>query len=377
MKKRAELIQEIKAQRKTVMDLLTNGNVDEAKKANDKLTEMETELDKLPVQAERKVEMNEKEKMQQLKKAVNSFVRHGFAGMSDEEKRIVKPANATDSPGQVESTTVGTKGAALVPVSTADFVMTMDAGVYRLRDKCFNYFANTKSGKIPIVGNPTDTLTEFDELPAGGLSKSDITINSVNFDCRNIGTIVPVSNQLLADELASVYDVIMDNFAKKARNKENAMILAAIDGNGAGVAVHTWQEIADAVNATDPVDSNSKIIITNTDGGSFLADQVDNDHYVLIQPNAMSPKKYFRGYEVIQLPLSILPNTTDSEVPFYVGSLYDAICFVERQGLLISMNPYGAGFEQDATEVKVTARYDCKTKFAGAMKKLLYTAPEE
>lgn len=378
MKKKAELLKSINAQRKVVLDLLQKGSVNEAKTASDALEKMQNEYDALPeekIVTERMSKpMDKKEKMVQIKKAVNAFLHKGWNGLSDEQKSLIKPTNASDSPGQIE--TGATRGAALVPVETADFVMEMPTGVYRLRDRVFNYFPRTKSGKIPMVANPSDTLTDFDEFPSGGINRTQVTINQVDFSLHDCGDIIPVSNDLLKDEVASVFDIIVSTFMKKLRNKENAMILAAIDGLGAGTAVHTWQEIADAVNNTDPVDGTDKVIITNTDGGSFLANQVDNDHYVLIQPNAMSPKKYFRGYEVIQMPLSVLPNTTDSEVPFYVGSLYDAIAFFEHAdgGMEISYNPYSdSAFAKNATDVRVVARLDCQAKFAGAIKKLLYT----
>ena len=382
MKKKAELLKAINAKRQVVMNFLKDGKLEEAQKESAELEKMTKEFDEMPDEkAGGKVVnvMNEKERLFNVKKAVDAFLHKGWNAISDEQKQFIKPVNATDTPGQVENTTIASKGAALVPVSTADFVLTMDAGVYRLRDKVFNYFANTKSGKIPIVANPTDTLTNFDEYPSGGIHKTDVTINSVDFNVADVGDLVPVSNDLVADEVASVYDVIMNVFLKKLRNTENKMILSAIDGAVVASAVHTWQEIATAVNEADPVDGTDKVIITNTDGGSFLANQVDNDHYVLIQPNMASPKKYFRGYEVIQMPLSILPNDAlnDNAIPFYVGSLYNAIVFVERQGLLVTYNPYGEGFAKNATDVRITARLDCKPAFTGAIKKLLYTPAED
>lgn len=375
MKRRAELLSSINEKRKQVIDLLQAGDVDNAKVANDELDKLNKEYNELPIEVERKFKpMDKMEKMNQVRKAVDTYLRRGWNGMSDEDRQVVKPMNTVSTPGQVEDGTIASKGAALVPVETADFVSTMDAGVYRLRDLVQNYFTNTKSGKIPMVANPTDTLTNFDELPSGGMHKTDVTVSAINFDVDNYGDLIPVSNQLLEDSTSSVFDLISSVFVKKNRNTENALIIAAIQSLGAATAVHTWQAIADAVNETDPIDGTDKVILTNTDGGAFLADQVDNDHYVLIQPNALSPVKYFRGYRVIQLPKSQLPNAvSDGAIPFIVGSLYDAVCFVERRGLVITTNPYGDSFAQDGTDVRVTARYDCQPKFSGAVKLLAYT----
>ena len=86
-----------------------------------------------------------------------------------------------------------------------------------------------------------------------------------------------------------------------------------------------------------------------------------------------NPRRIFRGYEVIQLPNAILA-TTDSAIPFYVGSLRDAVYFIERQGLEIEYNPYSdSAFGRNAVDIKLTCRLDCKSKFTEAVKKLTYT----
>ena len=187
MKKKAELLQSINSQRKIVLDLLQKGDVDEAKKASDKLESMQNEFDALPndvVTGRMEKSMDKKEKLSQVKKAVNSFLHKGWAGMSDEDKQFIKSVNATDTPGQVE---LANRGAALVPVETADFVLEIPTGVYRLRDRVFNYFPRTKSGKIPMVANPSDTLTDFDEFPVGGINRTQVTINQVEFNLHDCG----------------------------------------------------------------------------------------------------------------------------------------------------------------------------------------------
>lgn len=380
MKKKAELLKAFNLQRKVVLDLLQKGSVDEAKKASDELEKIQNELDALPndVVTERMVKpMNKQEKLAQVRSAVDSFLHRGWKGVTDEMKSYIKPLNAVSTPGNVEDTTIATKGAALVPVETADFVLTMDPGVYRLRDLVQNYFTNTKSGKIPMVANPSDTLTNFDELQVGGMHKTDVAIGAVNFDVDNYGDLIPVSNQLIEDSVASVYDVIAGVFAKKNRNTENKLIIDAIKSLGTATAIHTAAELVTAINEAEPIDSPAKVILTNTDGGAFLQNQINDDHYVLVTDKT-SPRKYYRGYEVIQLPKSQLPNdVTDNSIPFIVGDLYNAVCFVERRGLVISANPFGDSFAQDGVDIRITARYDCQPKYAGAVKLLAYSPAEE
>ena len=373
MKQKAEMLQKIDALRKTVLDLMKDGKVEEAQKANDELSVLMDEAEKLPALEPKGVKkpMDKKEMLSNVKKAVNAYLHKGWKGLTDEEKSVLKPQNATDAPGQVE--TVGNRGGVLVPVETADFVARMDTGVYRLRTRVSEYFARTLSGHIPLMANPTSGLVaQFDEFPASGISKGQVTFGSVDYTVKDYGLIIPISNDLMADAVADVYGIISEQFARAQVITENNMILAAIDSNGAGETVTDWKGILKALNETNPVGSPEKIIVTNSDGYNYLDTLVDDQgRPILTQALVDDPRRIFRGYEVIQLPNAILATDESDGIPFYVGNFRDAVYFVERQGLEFFYNPYSdSAFSKNATDVRVTCRLDCKTKFASAVKKL-------
>lgn len=383
MKKKAEMLQKINALRKTVLDLLQAGKTDEAKTQSDELTKLMAEYEKMP---EDKTSggmkaMDKKERLNQIRKAVNAYLHRGWNAMEDSLKQVLKPINATEGTGQVE--TVTNRGGVLVPVETAAFVARMDTGVYRLRDRVDEYFTQTKSGKIPLLANPTAGLVaQFDEMPTSGIAKGQITFGSVDFNVADYGLIVPVSNDLISDATVDVFGVIADQFARAQVITEDTMILSAIDGMIASVeAVTDWKGIAKALNGTAPVGSPDKVIVTNTDGYNYLDTLVDdNGRPILTQALVDNPRRIFRGYEVIQLPNDILPTATPEAghdygaIPFYVGQLRDAVMFIERRGLEIAYNPYSdSAFGKNSVDVRVTCRLDCKGKFDTAIKKLTYT----
>jgi len=374
MKKRAELMQAIDAGRKNVLALLQAGNIDEAKKASDELDKNIKELESMPVEVPGKVE-NKVDKKKAITKAVNSYLHRGWQGMSDEDKALLKPMNATDGTGQVE--VVANRGGVFVPVEVADFAAMMDTGVYRLRTRVSEYFAKSLSGKIPLANNPTAGLVEmFDELPASGIARKDIKFGSVDWTVNPYGVIVPVSNELLADASADVMSIISEIFFRAQVITENNMILAALDTAGQATAVTGWADIAKAINGIAPVGGGDKVIITNTDGWNYLDTAVDEQgHPILTMALVDDPKRRFRGYEVIQLPNAVL--ATDAQtgaIPFYAVSPKDAAYFVERKGLEISYNPYSdSAYSKDAVDVRVTCRMCAKLKFADAVKKLTYT----
>ena len=314
----------------------------------------------------------------QVKKAVNAYLHKGWKGMDDAEKAILKPINATDTPGQVES--VANRGGVFIGEEISSFVGRMDDGVYRLRTRVDEYPASTLSGKIPLANNPTAGLVAlFDEFPAGGIQKGQITFGAVEWTVRDYGLIVPVSNDLMADASADVLGVIAEQFNRAQVITENGLIIDAIEaGITAGTVTESaatdWKDILKALNATAPVGGTDKVIVTNTDGYNYLDTlEDDNGHPILTQALVDNPRRMFRGYEVIQLPNATLATDATDGIPFYVGSLRDAVYLIVRKGLEIAYNPYSdSAYTKNATDVRVTCRLDCKLKFADAVRKVNY-----
>lgn len=393
MKKKAELNKEIATLRSKALNLLTQGDVTAAKEASDQLEAKLAELESLndetennntfkPINGGTATMTKDKDFIKKVHGAVNQFLRKGWQGMDAEAKTLIKPVDASDTPGQIEG--VDSRGGVLVPVETADFVVRESGGVYRLRDRVQNFFPRSKSGKIPMLANPTAGLVaQFDEFPASGINRGQITFGSINYSVKDYGLIIPVSNDLLRDANVDVFAEIMEQFARAQRNTENEFIVAAVNAltSGHEVAITGWQGICKALNSTTPIGSPDKVIITNSDGVNWL-DTLTNDNGTPILTQALvdNPRMTFRGYEVIQLSDATLPTATPEQghdygaIPFIVGQLYDAAVFVERQNIEIMYNPYAdSAFAKNATDVRVTCRLDCQAKFGTAVQKLTYT----
>lgn len=397
MKKKAELAKKIGNLRVEVLNLMNSKDYEAAAAKN---TELQNALNEYEAIADDNVgngnlkplndnlggiamfKKKSKEDLMKINAAVNQYLRRGYASLNDEAKAMIKPIDATDSPGQVE--TVDNRGGVLVPVETADYVVRESGGVYRLRDRVAEHFPSSKAGKIPMLSNPeAGLIAQFDEFPASGITKGDIKFGSINYSVKDYGLIVPVSNDLLRDANVDVFAEIMEQFNRAQRNTENAFILAAIDTLTAGeeVVMTDWKDLNKALISTTPIGSPDKVIVTNSDGVAYLDTLTDSQgRPLLTQALVDDPKMRYRGYEVIQLSDASLPTGTPEEghdygaVPFIVGNLYDAAMFVERQGLEIMYNPYAdSAFQKNATDVRITCRLDCQGKFASAVKKLLWT----
>lgn len=390
MKKRNEILRALNQKRKALMDMLTANNLEEAKKLGEEVETLTRQLDEAeeekPTASLKPINggiaMDKKEKLSAIRRAVNNFIHKGWKALDEADRTMIRPVNATDTPGQVES--VEARGGVLVPVEVADFVDRIDTGVYRLRTRVANYPANTKSGVIPKIANPTAGLVQFfDEFPSGGIARGQVEFGSVKYNVGDYGLIVPVSNDLMADANADVYGVIAEQFARAQVITENAMILAAMDAATAGeeVEMTSWKDLNTALNGVAPVGGVDKVIITNVTGYSYLDNLTDTvGHPILVQDLVTNPRKRYRGYEVIELPNEVLADiagASDSDpasTPFYVCSPRDAVYFIERKGMEISYNPYSdSAYGKNAVDIRVLCRLDCKVRWAEAVKKLLFT----
>jgi len=372
MKKRAELLQKINASRKIVLDFLQAGKVDEAKAESENLEKLMKEFDELPEEG-RKVVNNMQSKQERkvaLNRAVATMLRKGYSALSEDDKRLVKPLNTIDSPGNVESDTQA-RGGVLVPVQTADIIKEMSMGAYRLKDKCDYFPTNTRSGVVPAGVNPEGGLIEFDELPVGGVPAGEATFKPIQYTVKNRGELIKVSNEMLADASADVLGYIFRYFGKKQIVGENLKILAALDSLGTAETVTDWKGILKALNVSVPIGAvDSSVIITNQTGWNYLDSLTSEDGKPLLTLSLIDGAKWvFRGYEVIVIANKYLPDDETAGTPFYCGSLFDAILFVEREGLELAVSDQFS-FGQYATAVRCVTRFDVEPKFADAMKKV-------
>ena len=393
-KKRAEILKAINAKRIEILDLLDKNNLIAAKEASVELQKLQADYD---AECEDKPANNFKpinnmnfnggiatmNKRKALNAAVRVMLLRGYNALNDEQKQLLMPVDAIDDPGQVEG--VANRGGVLVPVETANVIKEMSTGTVRLRERCDSYQTGTKSGTIPAGENPEDGLTDFDELPAGGMPTGDEKFSPINFNVHDYGRVTKVSKQLLSDANSDLMGFLTRAFAKRQVNTENARVIATLEAacGATATAVTGWKGIIGAINKSIPLGVvGSAVILTNQDGWDYLDTLTDEQGRPLLTLDLKDHARYtFRGYEVIVVESKFLPTDEDDAttshtgtgIPFFVGSLWDAVIFVEREGLEIAMSEHAA-FNQNAIAVRVVTRFDVETKFASAMKKVTYKA---
>jgi HK97 family phage major capsid protein len=273
--------------------------------------------------------------------------------------------NTAGTPGQVEATPA--KGGYLVPEEQISQLMEFRRAYTQLKNYCSVRTANSNSGKFPTIGAETGTLTNFDEL--NSLNKRDINFGQLAYTIDSYGDIIPVSRELLQDADINLMNVIGQRFARMAVNTENAQIVTQL-GTLTATSVSTYKNLMKALNVDlDPAFYANAKIFTNQDGFQWMSELEDGQHRPLLVPDVAAPDSYrFRGKEVVVLSNNTLAtDTTNSTIPFYIGSMADYIAFFQRKGVEVAVSDE-AGFTQNATLVRAIERFGVTAVDSAAMK---------
>lgn len=279
-------------------------------------------------------------------------------GLTDAEQEF---ANAVGTPGQVE-TTLG-KGGYLVPEEQMNTLLEFRRDLVQLKPYCGYHAAKSDAGKQPTIGSETGKLTKFDEL--SDIAQSDLDFAQLAYTMASYGDIIPVSNELLADNDIDLIGLIGRRFSIKAVNSENAEILAILN-TLTPVAITSYKGIIKAlIKSLDPSISMGAKIFTNQTGLDYLAELDDTNNRPLIVPDITQPEiMRFRGHEIVEVPDSLL--SVDGKAPFFVGSMTDFVAFFERQGVEVAVSDQ-AGFKQYATLIRAVERFQPVKADAEAM----------
>lgn len=362
MKKSVELMKDVEALKKKVEDLQSQEQMDEAAKAAKDLKDAMRDL-KIAQALEAVEAQNfaddlapiEAPKAKADKKIVNrAFNKLVFGrSMSDDEKQALQSRGIIDAagtPGQVGATPG--KGGYLVPVEQIAELLEFRRQYTSLKDQCSVQAVSTTSGNMPTIGQETGKLVAFEEL--NEINQEDLDFGQLKFSITDYGDIIPVSNTILADADIDLMSLIGRRFALKSVNAENEKILAALPTKA--TVITDWKGITKALNVTlDPAISASAKILTNQDGIEWLDELVDSNGRPMLTQSLADPTKYlFRGREIIVVSNALLAPA--KAIPFYVGSISDAVAFFERQGVEIAVSQ-DAGFSKNATYIRAVERF--------------------
>ncbi len=264
--------------------------------------------------------------------------------LTDEEKHAYfNVSGSPGQPGQIES--INTKGGYLLPQEQMAQLQEFRKDFVALKDYVNVVSTNYTSGRWATYTQQDLEFQSFAEMT--DIPESDVTFAEATYTISDMGLILPISNQLIADADIDIISFMGRQLAEGAVKTENKAILTPLEklitGDTAtsipeATTITSYKSLNTALWKTlDGVYYNSAKIFTNQDGFLWLANLDDAQNKPLFVPDVTEPNKYrYRGKEIVVLPNTTLPNKTISSksyAPFFVGDMRSYLTFFERQGM--------------------------------------------
>ncbi len=270
--------------------------------------------------------------------------------------------------------TPGEDGGFLVPEAVDHSIHELMRTLNPLRDFFANEHVTAPTGWRVTDNAPTQGFTAVNELAT--VPRDDQpSFAKVAYSLTKYGLILPISNELAADEVANLLAYISRWAAKKEVITENTLLLAALASLDAGAVPITAGEenkgLKKILNVSlDPAISARAVILTNQDGFNVLDCLEDENGRALMQPDPTQPtRKLFAGHRVAVMSNASLPSAA-SAAPVYLGDGEQFATLFERAAMeVVSTRIGGNAFNNDSTEIRFIKRMGVSKFDTAAMKK--------
>lgn len=291
--------------------------------------------------------------------------------MTDEERAYAMTLRDTiGTPGQAEGTPE--KGGYLVPAEQMNKILEWRRTRISLKNDCDVIPVTAATGYVPSADTETGKLTNFDEI--SDIAQADENFARIAWKLSSYGTIVPISNELLADNNVDLVSFISRRMAFMGVNSENDAIFKIMAATTLSQTGTDYKAILKALNTKldAAIAQNSKIYVDSI-GFDYLDEAEDKNGRPLLTPSYADPSaKVLRGHPVVVLPSLLSTGSTEKAVSLYVGSLSDGVKFFDREGVSIAMDA-SAGFTQNKTLLRAIERFDVQAADPKAIAKVTIT----
>ena len=327
-----------------------------------------------PIKPEEKKEekktMNEIRKSNEYARAFAYAMRHGINarnGKGNENVKILYDA-LTEEGGSP----AGTDGGFLVPEDMDHQIRELKRQLNPL-SALFNVEnVTTFTGWRVIDTAPTTGMTLVNEM--GTIPTDDQpAFAKVPYTLDKYALRLPVSNELLSDEVAGLMAYLSKWFAKKQVLTENGLLItalktltaASIVPSGTGkTAIDGFKTALNKV--LNPAISLSSVIICSQSAFDAIDQIVDDQGRGLLQPNpANATEMRILGRPVHVVDDAFLPNGTGTGTPaeIFIGDGREFATLFEKENFEIASTDIGGNaWATDSTEIRGISRM-CVSKF--------------
>lgn len=360
-----ELLDQIKAKKLEVKNLVSENKLEEAKAAKQELKGLQEKFDLLKdIEDGAAAEVREK-------------IEKGTATPVEKEDAVKEFADAARN-GFRNSMNEGTPadGGYTVPEDIQTQINTYreaKASLYDLVD-----VENVTTNKGSRTYKKRSQQTGFTKVGEGAKIPGENTpqFERIDYEIDKYAGYFPVTNELLEDSDANITGTLTAWIGDESRVTRNKLILGVINTKEK-TELAGLDDIKKALNVTlGQAFKDTSRLVTNDDGLQYLDTLKDNDGKYILQPNPAQPMEMVVCAGATRIPVFVVPNAdmpSDTataktrKIPMIIGDLKEAVKFFDRKQLTImTSNIASAGnlnaFEEDLTLFRAIEREDCVAK---------------
>lgn len=364
-KKLLELLDSINSKKQEVKDLVTAGNLENAKKAKEELKNLQEQFDLL-----KDIEDDD------VTNAAGRLKTGTAVPIQDKnpEKEFADAARRGFRNAMNEGT--ASEGGYTVPEDIQTRINTYREAKASLIDLVDVENVTTNKGSRTF--KKRSQQTGFQKVGEGGKipGKNTPQFERISYEIEKYAGYFPTTNELLEDSDANITGTLVSWIGDESRVTRNKIILGVINEKEK-TELKGLDDIKKTLNVTlGQAFKPTSRIVTNDDGLQYLDTLKDNEGKYLLQPNPAQPMQMVLCAGATRISVFVIPNAdlpSDTEtagtrkIPMIIGDLKEGIKFFDRKQLTImTSNIASAGdlnaFEEDLTLFRAIEREDCKMK---------------
>ena len=214
----------------------------------------------------------------------------------------------------------GTEGGYTVPEDVRTDIEKLREAKFNLAQLVSVEKVSTMSGKRTY--KKRSSQTGFSKVGEGNVIgvKNTPQFDRLSYEIGKYAGILPVTNELLEDSDANIYNLLTEWIADESRVTRNKLIIEKIKEK-AKTALTSLDDIKKALNVTlgQAFKSTSRIV-TNDDGLQYLDTLKDEEGKYLLQPNPSNPMKLVLAAGATSIPVEVVPNADLTSETVYTAS---------------------------------------------------------
>ena len=293
-------------------------------------------------------------------------IQHGVSrknGRDNERVKILYDA-LTESGGSP----VGTDGGFLVPDDIDHTIREIRRSLDPLAALFNEETVTSPNGWRVRDTNPTKGLVDVDEMGEIDDDDDQPSFAKVSYTCTKKALILPVSNELMTDNVANLFSYLGRWFAKKLVITENAMLMTALRSlTGTSIGSDPMK---------DPAISALASVILNQSGFDILDNLLDGNDRPLLQPDPTNATvKRFAGRPLHAVSYATMADVTSGSeqsatttTDLFIGDGKEFATLFRCGGYeLASTDIGGNAWRTDSTELRGIARLGVSKFDTGAM----------